>query len=117
MASIEMLLLSLPEVRFGEIDQIVAAAAHHGFHHVEGETLGHLDRDAGRNGKHHPAYDRVDQNRSVVSKRLGDALLDVTRILEPYAAHADRLRHRREIRILELGAEVQKSRGLLLDLD
>ena len=46
------LLLSLPEVRLGEIDQIVAAAAHHGLEHVEREALGHLDRDAGWNRKH-----------------------------------------------------------------
>src|SRR6516162_6058597 len=60
--------LSLPEVRLGEIDQILAAAAHHGLEHVEREALGHVDRDAGRNGKHHAAHDRVDQSRSVVSE-------------------------------------------------
>src|SRR5262252_10248871 len=109
--------LSLPEVRLGEIDQIVAAAAHHGLEHVECEALGHLDRDAGGNGKYHPAHDRVDQSRSVVSERFCDATLDVARILEADSAHADGLRHRREIRILELGTEVEKSRRLLLDLD
>src|SRR5215471_2266316 len=90
-SSIEALLLSLPEVRLGEIDQIVAAAAHHGLEHVEREALGHLDRDAGRNGKHHAAHDRVDQNRSVVSERFCDATLDVARILEADSAHADGL--------------------------
>src|SRR5262245_32719390 len=99
---------SLPEVRLGEINQIVAAAAHHRLEHVEREALRHLDRDAGWNGKHHPAHDRVDQNRSVVRERFRDAMLDVARILEADPAHADRLRHRREIRILEL---VPKSRN------
>src|SRR5215475_4257579 len=49
--------------------------------------------------------------------RFRDAMLDVARILEADPAHADGFRHRREIRILELGAEVEKSRRLLLDLD
>jgi hypothetical protein len=87
-ASIEALPLLLPEACLGEIDQIVAAATHHGLQHVEGEAFGHLDRDAGRNRKHHPAHDRVDQNRSVVRERIGDALVDVSRILELDPAHA-----------------------------
>ena len=43
--------------------------------------------------------------------------LDVARIFEPDAANADRLGHGGEIRILELGAEVQEARRLLLELD
>src|SRR5258707_14926077 len=99
MSSIEALLLSLPEVRLGELDQIVAAAAHHGLEHVECEALGHLDRNARGNGKHHPTHDRDVQSRSVESDRFCDATLDVSWILEADPALADSLRHRREIRI------------------
>src|SRR5258708_5622633 len=110
MSSIEALLLSLPEVRLGEIDQIVAAAAHHGLEHVQSEALGHLDRKARENRKRQPTHDRGDKSRSVVSERFCDATLGVARILEADPAHAGSLRHRREIRILELGAESEKSR-------
>jgi hypothetical protein len=47
------------------------------FYHVESEAFGHLGRDCGRDGKHHTAHDRVDQNRPVMGECGGNAGLDV----------------------------------------
>src|ERR1700738_4921906 len=62
-----------PQVRSGEIDEIVTATVEYGFHHVEGEPLGHFRGNGGRDWKHGPAYPRVDQPRSVIGKCGGGA--------------------------------------------
>ena len=58
--------LLAPQVRTGEIDQLVAAAAHHRSHHIECKAFGHLQGDRGRHRKLGAVHDRIDQNRPVV---------------------------------------------------
>ncbi len=52
-----------------------------------------------------------------MGERGGDPFLHLGWILEADAADPDGLRHRRKVRILELGPEVEKAGGLLLELD
>jgi hypothetical protein len=52
-----------------------------------------------------------------MGERPGDAGIDLGRVFEPDAADADCFGHRREIRVPELCAGVEKARGFLLELD
>ncbi len=70
---------SAPEIRDGEIEHLVAAAAHHGLDHVERETLGHLEGDLGRDGEFLPVHHGIDEHRPVMSECGRDARLDVGR--------------------------------------
>jgi hypothetical protein len=49
-----------PEVRPGQFDNLVAAAAHNGFQHVEREAFGHLGGDPGWHRQLHAVDDGVD---------------------------------------------------------
>src|SRR5258708_31485288 len=62
--SIAILLTLSPQVRSGEIDEIVAAAVEHGFDHVEREAFGHFDSNGGRGGGHCSAHPPTDDPRS-----------------------------------------------------
>src|ERR1700738_708337 len=115
--SIAILLTLSPQVRLGEIDEIVGAPIEHGFHHVEREALGHFGSDGGRDGKYGPIHHRIYQHRSIMGKRGSDAFLDVGGILKPDPAHATGFGPGGKGRILELGPEVEKAGGFLLDLD
>src|SRR6266446_7195183 len=106
-----------PQVRAGEVDHLIGSAADHGFDHVEREALGHLDGDGGRHCKLGAVDDRIDQHRPVMSKGAGDSGIDFGRVFEPDPAYANGFRHRREIRVLEFRASIQKARGFLLELD
>jgi Thiamine pyrophosphate enzyme, N-terminal TPP binding domain len=55
--------------------------------------------------------------RPIMSQCRGNTFLHVARILDPEPADTDGLRHRREIRVLALSPEIEKSGGLLLELD
>ena len=106
-----------PEIRLGQVDELIPAAGHDSLQHVEGKALCHLGRDARRNGKHHSADNRVDQDRSIMGEPLGDTALNLTWILQPDPAHANGFRHGREVGIFERCAGVEKTGRLLLDLD
>src|ERR1700676_223055 len=98
-----------PQIRSGEINEIVSASVEYGFQHIEREALGHFDGNAGRDRKHGPAHHRVDEHRPVMGERVGDTFVDICRVLEPYPAHAAGLGHGGKVWILELGAEVKKT--------
>ena len=51
------------------------------------------------------------------AKRCGNAVLDLGRIFDADAADSDRFSHRREVRIVEFRAKIQKAGGFLLELD
>src|ERR1700721_2768603 len=59
---------------------------------------------------------RVDENGTVMREGSGDSVLDLGGVFDPNAANTDRFGHCREIRILELGPEIEEARGLLLKL-
>jgi integrase len=52
-----------------------------------------------------------------LSKGGSDPLVDVGGILQPDSSHTTGFGHGGKVRILELGTEVEKARGFLLDLD
>src|SRR5438105_9257219 len=91
---------SAPKVRAGEIDDLVAPAAHHRLHHVKGEAFRHLQRDRRRHGEFGAVDDGIDQNRAIVSERSGYSVIDLGRVLDPDAANANGFGHRGKIRFL-----------------
>ena len=52
-----------------------------------------------------------------MGQRSRNSFLDIGRVFEPDPAHADGFGHCREIRVLEVGAEWEKTGGFLLELD
>jgi hypothetical protein len=68
-----------PEVGLCQVDDLIASAADHGFHHVEGEALRHLDRDGGRHGEFRPVHHRIDQNGAIMGQCGGDRLFHLPR--------------------------------------
>src|SRR5258708_34045414 len=66
--SIAILLTLSPQVRSGEIDEIVAAAVEHGFDHVEREAFGHFDSNGGGGGKHCSAHHPTHHHRSALGE-------------------------------------------------
>ena len=52
-----------------------------------------------------------------MSESSRDALLDIGRVFEPDPADADGFGHCGEVRVVEIGAEWEKTGGFLLELD
>src|ERR1700758_2775959 len=106
-----------PQIGPGEVDHFVGPAADHRFDHVERKTLRHFHRDRRRHGKFGPGDDGINQDRPVMRQCRGDASLHLAWVLESDSAPATGFGHCREVRVLELGAEWEKARRLLLELD
>src|SRR5690349_6459814 len=108
---------SAPKVRAGQVDDFIGAAVQDSLYHVERKALGHLDRDGRRHRQLRPIDHRIDEHRTIMGQRRGDRFVHLSWILEADAADPNSLRHRREVRVLKLGPEVEKSGGLLLELN
>src|ERR1700730_8542623 len=91
---------SAPEIRLGEVDDLVAATAHDRLHHVEREALRHIEGDRGRHGKLCPVDNCIDENGAVMRQGSGDCVLHLARILDTNAADADGFGHGREVRVV-----------------
>ena len=100
----------------GEFDHLVGAAIHNGLDHVEAvEPLGHLRGNLRRDHELLPVHHRVDQYGTIVRKSIAEPKTPPSAASSnPDAANADRFRHGREIRVLELCSEVENPGRLLL---
>src|SRR3984957_3028242 len=92
-------------------------AAHHRAQHVEGKSLRHFHSDGGRHGEFGSIHHRIDQNRAVVRERGSDSGIDIAGLFEADSPHTDGFGHVREIRILEIRADVDETGGFLLEFD
>jgi hypothetical protein len=86
--------------------------------HVRREAaLCHFRIHLGRHRKLHPINDCIHQHRTIVRKRCREARLNVLRMFEANAAHADSFRHRREVWVLKIRAHIEEPARLLLEFD
>ena len=106
-----------PQVRAGKFDDRIGLAAHHRAQHVERKALRHFHGDGRRHGKFGSIHQRIDQNRTIVRERSGDAGIDFAWALEADSPHADGFGHGCEIRVLKIRADVGKAGGFLLEFD
>src|SRR5438309_1794685 len=98
---------SAPKVRLREVDEFVAAPAQHSLHHEKREALGHFDGDGRRHRELRPIHHGIDEDRPVMGESGSDAVIHLASIFESDATYADGFGHRREIRVLEFGAEIK----------
>ena len=74
---------SAPEIGDCEIEHLASSATDDGLDHVEGEPLGHLKGDLGRDDKFFSIYNGIDKHRPVMSEGGRDPRLHVCRVLDP----------------------------------
>src|SRR5258706_296458 len=108
---------SPPQIRSGELDDLVGTSIENGLQHVKREALRHLRGYFRRHCQLHAVDDCIDEHRTGMSQGLGELLLHLRRILDAYALDADGLSHGREVRIDKLGSGVEKAGRLLFELD
>src|SRR5579863_8985206 len=106
---------SAPEIGDCEIEHLASSATDDGLDHVEGEPLGHLKGDLGRDREFLPIHDGIDKHRPVMSEGGRDPRLHVCRVLDPNPSDTRGLSHGREIRVLELSAKIQEAGRSLLE--
>ena len=100
-----------------QLDQLGAAAVDDRFGGVEAEAERLLGLDLRRHGELHLGRDHVDQSRPVVRERLLQRRLELRRVLDPVARQAGGLRDLGEVRIVEIGPDIEKTRRLHLHVD
>src|SRR6478672_9763585 len=108
---------STPNVRAGEIDDLVAPPAQYSLQHEKREALGHFQGDGRRHRELRSVHHGIDEDRPVMGESGGDAVIRLARIFESNAPYADGLGHGREIRVLQVHSEIEEAGGLLLQLD
>src|SRR4051812_26533081 len=99
---------SAPKVRLRKVDEFVAASAQHSLQHEKREALGHFQGDRRRHRELRPGHHGMDENRPVMGESGGDAVVHLASILESDSLYADGFCHLREIRVLEVGAEIKE---------
>src|SRR6267154_1384504 len=108
---------SPPQIRSGELDDLVGTTIENGLQHVKREALRHLHSYFRRHRQLQAVDDRIDEHRTGMSQGFGELRLHLRRILDAHALDADGLGHGREVRIDELGSGVKEAGRLLLELD
>src|ERR1700694_5724893 len=103
---------SPPQIRTGELDDLVGTTIENGLQHVKRKTLRHLRGYFRRHRQLHAVDDRIDEHRPWRSERLSELPLPLLRILDAHALDADALSHDREVRIDNLGSGVEKAARL-----
>src|SRR5215470_1915430 len=105
-----------PEVRPGEVDDLVAPAAEHRLEHEDAEASHLLEADRRWHGEFPSVHRHVDERGSVVREGLGDHRLNLLRPLRGEPQEPGSLGHLREIGVVEVRSEVEEPCRLHLQL-
>src|ERR1700730_1075211 len=99
---------SAPEIRLGEVNDLIAAAAHDRLHHIKREALRHIEGDRGWHGKLCSVHDGINESWAVVGERRGNASFDIGGVFQADAVDTHRFGHGREIWIVEFDAKFEE---------